>query len=168
MPCFPGTTLARIIATSCHRLEICSTIFCLSPRFLHTLCILIGLQHPSDSPPPIHIPRALLKNYSCGTETKIDSPGPSSEYYGWPNIFYSLGLIILYTMDPLALPRALYTVAANYISKLSMINAFGGCSFPTFTLLCPGRTDFGAGFIPCPATIVLSWNKKSFCGIVGP
>ena len=36
MPCFPGTTLARLIAISCIRLDSCSILFCLSPKDLHT------------------------------------------------------------------------------------------------------------------------------------
>ena len=67
MPCFPGTTLDRLIDTSCHRIEICSTILCLSPRALHDLFILIGLQLLSEKCfPPIHIPKAPLKNNHVG------------------------------------------------------------------------------------------------------
>ena len=89
-----------------------------------------------------------MKNSSCGPETAIDGPGPSNEYTGWPNIVDDIGLMNIYTMDPLALPRDLSTVVANDVSKLSMLNASGGGSFPTFSFLFPGRTTFGAGFTP--------------------
>ena len=48
MPCFTGTTIASIIDDSCLRLDSCSTLCCLSSREVHTLWILIGLQHPSE------------------------------------------------------------------------------------------------------------------------
>ena len=108
--------------------------------------------------PPIHKAKALLKNSSCGPDTEIDGPGSSSKYTGCPNIFDALSLMKLSTMDPLVFPRDLSTVVANDVSKLSMINASGGVSFPTFYFLCPERKTFCAGFIPGPATIVLSWG----------
>ena len=62
MPFFKATTLSRIISNSCHVIYSCSTLFCLGPKALHTLCILIGLQHLSEKLfPPIHIPKSLLK-----------------------------------------------------------------------------------------------------------
>ena len=74
--CFPGTILARLIATSFLRLDKYYTIFFLSPRALHILCILIGMQHPSEKCfLPTHIPKAPLKNSSCRSETEIDGPG---------------------------------------------------------------------------------------------
>ena len=105
MPFFPGTTLAHLIATSYCRLEIRSTIICFNPKALHTLCILIGLQHPSEICfPSIHIPNALLKNSSCGPGTSINGPRPSRKYAGWKNIVDALGFMNLYTMDTLELP----------------------------------------------------------------
>ena len=71
-------------------------------------------------------------------------------------------------MAPLVFPRALYTVMAKYVSKLSTINASRGVYFPTFSLMCPWRKKIGSGFIPGPATIVLSWGFKSFCVIGDP
>ena len=65
-PCFTGTSIDQLIANVCHRLEIYSTLCCLSPRYLHTLWILIGLKLPSEFFPPIHIPKALLKNPHVG------------------------------------------------------------------------------------------------------
>ena len=47
MPCFTGTNLARLVATSCYSLYSCSALICLNPKALYTSCILIGLQHPS-------------------------------------------------------------------------------------------------------------------------
>ena len=169
MPCFPGTTIARIIATLCLIIDICSILFCLSPKALYTSCILVGLQQPTETFfPPIHIPNALLKNSSCVPETGIDGPGPSSEYIGCPNIFDVLGLMNLSTTDPLFFPRDLSTLVANDVSKLSMIKVFGGGSFPTFYFLFPGRTNFGAGFIPGLVTIVVYWGFKSSYGIGDP
>ena len=75
----------------------------------------------------------------------------------------------LSTMNPIVFPRALSTVVANYVSKLSIINVSGGGgSFPTFSSLCPGRTNFGAGFFPWTSAIVLYWGFKSFYGRGGP
>ena len=111
---------------------------------------------------PIHIPKALLKNYSCGPDNEIDVPGPSIEYDRWPNIFDALGLINLSTADPLLLPRDLSTVVYNDVSKLSMINKSVEFFLPTSSLLFPRRTNFGADLNPIPTTNVLY-----FCGIGG-
>ena len=56
------------------------------------------------------------------------------------------------------LPQDLSTKVVNDVTKLSNIKAYGGVSFPNFSLLCPGGTSFGSGFIPGPATILLSWG----------
>ena len=137
MPFFLGTTITRLIATSCLSLESCYNLRCLSPIALHTFYILIGLQHPSEKTfPPIHISKSLLKNSLCGPETSIDGPGPSSEYSGWTNHVDALGMIKLSIMDPLALPRDLSNVVANNISKLSMINASGGGVPSQISLFC--------------------------------
>ena len=104
MPCFPGTNFPRLIAISCRRLDSYSILCCLSPKSLHTSCILIGLQQQSETCfPPIHIPNVLVKNSSCGPETAIYGPGPSSEYTGYPNIVDALGLMNLSTMEPIVL-----------------------------------------------------------------
>ena len=70
-------------------------------------------------------------------------------------------------LDPLVLIQTLSNVVANNVSKLSMINDYGVGSFPVFYILCPGRTNFGADFIPGSATIVLTWYFKSFCFFCG-
>ena len=102
---FTGTTLARIIYIPRHRLENCSTLCCLSPKYLHTLCVLIGLYHSIEKYfPPIHILKALLKNSSCGTEIKIDGPVLPREHTGWTTIVDAIGLIKLYNMAPTVLP----------------------------------------------------------------
>ena len=72
----------------------------------------------------------------------------------------------LSTTDPLVFPRALSTVVVNDISKLSTINASGRVSFPTFYLMCPGRTNFGAGFIPVP-TFFLDIGALSLSMVLG-
>ena len=80
MSCFPGTTLACLIATSFRRPDICSTLIRLNPKALHIFCILIGLHHPSEKYfPPIHKAKELLKNSSCGPETAIGGHVPSSD-----------------------------------------------------------------------------------------
>ena len=142
MPCFPGNTLACRISTSFRMLESYSTLCCLSTRALHTLCILIGLLHPSEFFPPIHIPKTLLKNSSCGTEAAIDSPDPSHEYYGWPNIVDALGFMNLSTMDPLALPRSLSTVVSRNVYNLFMINVSGRRLLPNFLFDVPWENKF--------------------------
>ena len=91
-------------------------------------------------PSSIHIPNALLKIYSCGTDTAIDGPIPFSKYSGWDNTVDALGLMNLSAMDPLAFPRSLSTEVANNVSKLSMINADGGGFFAMFYLMFPGST----------------------------
>ena len=74
----------------------------------------------------------------------------------------------LSTMAPLLLPQALSTVVDNDVSKSSMINALGeGGLLPKSSLLLPGKTYFGAGFTPGPATIVLYWDFLSYCGLGG-
>ena len=127
MPCFPGTTLAHIIANSFRRIDSCSTLSYLNPKALHTSFILIGLYHKTEKCyPPIHKEKSLLKHFSCGPYIEMDSPGPSNEYNGWPNIVHALGLMNLSTMALLVLPQALYTVVADNVSKLSMINTSVG------------------------------------------
>ena len=76
-------------------------------------------------------------------------------------------MVNLSTMDPLVFILALTTVAANDVSKVSMIDVSGGVYFQIFFFLCPGRTNFGAVFILGPANIVMSWGFKSFYGIGG-
>ena len=137
--CFPGTALACLLDTSCHRIDSSSNLICINPKDLHTLCTLIGLQHPSETFfPLIHKAKVLLKNSSFGPDTAIDGPGPSSEYTGCPNIVDALVLMNLYTMNPLVFPKSLSTMMANDAYKLSMINASGGVYFPHFSLLYPG------------------------------
>ena len=168
MPCFSGTNLVCLIAALCLRTDRYSTIYCRSPNTLNNLCILVGLQHPTKKCfPSIHIPKALLKNSSCGPETAIDDPGPSIEYAWWPNIAEDLNLENLSMMALLDLSQVLSTVVTNNVSKLFIFYAYGGGSFPTFSLLCPGRTIFGTEFIPGPATIVLSWDFNYFCVLGG-
>ena len=105
MPYFTGITIARLIATSWLRLEICSTIFCLSSKALRTSCKLIGLYIPYEMfLLPIHMPKALLKNSSCEPDTEIYGPGPSKGYNGRPNIFLYIGLKKLFTMSPFEFP----------------------------------------------------------------
>ena len=132
MPSFPGTTIAHLIANSCHRPDSYSTLSCLNHKALHNVCILIGLHQPYEKIMCIHKTKALLRKYSCGSCTAIDGPGPSRKYTGCPNIFHALGLMNLSKMDPLMLPQALSTVMANDVYKLSIINASGRVSFPTF------------------------------------
>ena len=155
IPYFPGTILACLIATSCRRLDICSTLSCLNPKALHTSCILIGLHQPFGKCfLPIHKEKALLRISSRGTGTAIDGPGPPRKHTGCPKFVDDIGLMKLYTMDPLVFPQALYTVVAKDVSTLSTINEFGGVSFPNFSLLYPGRTNFAVGFITVPTTII--------------
>ena len=73
----------------------------------------------------------------------------------------------LSTMALLELPQDLSTVVAKDVSKLSMINTSGGFSLPFFSLMFTGRKTFGAKLTPGPATIVLSWEFMSFCGLGG-
>ena len=101
----PGTTLAPLIDTACYRLGCCYTLLCLSNKTLHTLCILIGMQHPYDKCfSPIHIPKSLLEKSSCGTNTETNCPGPSIEYSGSTTTVETLGLINLSIVYPLELP----------------------------------------------------------------
>ena len=156
IPYFPGTTLAHLVAAYCRRLESCSTLSCLSHKPPHTSCILTGLHHLSERClPPIHLPKSPLKNSLCGPDTAIDGPGPSRKYSGWPNIVHAIGLMNLFKMAPLVFLLSPSTVVANNASKLSMINAYRVFFLPTFSLLCPGRTNFGDGLIPGLANIVL-------------
>ena len=138
MTYFPGTTLACLIATSCHRLDRCPTLFCLSPKATHTLCILIDLQHLHEKLfPPIHIPKELLKNSSCGYDTANNGPNPYIKYSRWKNISDAIGLMYLSTMATPDLPHALSTMVSNNVYELSMIKPFGGVSFPTLSFLLP-------------------------------
>ena len=65
-------------------------------------------------------------------------------------------------MDPFELPLALSTVVTNDIYMLSMINASGGGSCPTFPSLFPRGANVGSVFSPGPTTIVLSLYFTSF------
>ena len=76
MPCLPGRTLAHLIATSVQRVYRCSILLYLSHIALHTTCILIVLQRPSEENTLGHIPKALLKNSSYGSDDDIDGPVP--------------------------------------------------------------------------------------------
>ena len=109
--------------------------------------------------------KAPFQNPSCGPDTKIDGPGQSRKYTGFPNIVDALSLMNLSTMAPLVFPQDLSTVVAKDFSKLTMIDAYAGVSFPTFSLLCPGGTSFSEGFIPGLATICMSLGIKHFYGI---
>ena len=130
------------------------------------MCILIGLQHQSKKYfPPIHIPKSLLENSSCGPNSAIYGSRQPRKYAGRPNIFDALDLMKLYIMDPLDLSRALFTVVANDASNLSMANASWGVYFSPLSLLFPSITNFGAILTPVPTTIVLSWDVMSFYGI---
>ena len=149
MPCFPDTTLARLIATSCHRLDSCYTIICLNPKDIHNSYSLIGLQQPPEKRfPPIHILKSLLKNPSCAPETAIYGHGPSNEYIGWPNIVDDIDFMNLSTMDPLVLPQVLSTMVANNVSKLSTINVSGEGVTSQFSLWCVLGKTIVPGFIP--------------------
>ena len=61
MPCFPGISLARIIAIYIRKLDRCSNLFCLSPRSLNTFCIMIVLQLPTEKNPPIQITKSTVE-----------------------------------------------------------------------------------------------------------
>ena len=119
--CFLGTTLTGIITTLWCRLDICSLYSSLflwtSILFSSLLVFRIHLEKPL-----IHIPKSLLQNSSCETDTEIEGPGSSSKYYRWPKNVEDLGLLDLSTMDPLAFPRSLSTVVNNDVSKFCIIN----------------------------------------------
>ena len=106
------------------------------------------------NPYPLWLPIFLCLvtlSLSVGLEVRsnaLDGPGPSNEYTGWPNIFDALGLMNLYTMAPLVLPRSLSTVVDHDVSKLSMINASGGGFLTSFIVAVPWENIFGAGIIP--------------------
>ena len=150
MPCFPGTTIAHIISTSFHRLENCSTLWCLSPKTLHNFCILIGLQNLTEKCfPPIHIPKALLKNSSCDPEIAIYGPGPYRKYTRWTKLVDAIGLTNISTINPPVFPWALSTLVANDVSKLSMSNTYMGDFLPKFLLDVPWEI-FLRQINPCP------------------
>ena len=100
----------------------------------------------------------------CGPDTAIDGPGPPHKYTGWTNIINTLGLENLSTMDTLASPQDLSIFVANDVSKLSMINEYGEIYFTNFSLILPGRRNFGSGLSPGPATIVQYWFLR--CSVV--
>ena len=144
MPCFPGTTLAHIIANSFRRIDSCSTLSYLNPKALHTSFILIGLYHQTEKCyPPIHKEKSLLKHFSCGPYIEMDSPGPSNEYNGWPNSVDTLGFMNLSTMSPLVLPQDLSNLVANDVYKLSMVNSYWGGSFQFFLFYALGEQILG-------------------------
>ena len=131
----------------------------LNPTAHHTSFILIYIQHPSEKLfPPIHKAKSLLKNSSCGPDTAINGPGPSSEYTGCPNIVDALVLINLSTMAPLVFPRSLSTVVANDVSKFSTIKISGGVSFPTFLFAVPWEKCFWCQLHP--------WTWR-YCYVLG-
>ena len=84
--------------------------------------------------PPIHISKALLENSICGPYTATDGPVQSRKYTECPKIVDALGLMNVSTMNPLVFPRALSTVAAKNVSKLTMTNTSG--VFPSQLYLC--------------------------------
>ena len=126
LPCCPGTTIAHLITNLCRRIDICSTICWLSPRSLRTSFILIDMQLPSENKFTYSHPKITVENSLCWTDTEINGPISSRKYVGWPNIVESISLINLSTMDQFAFPRALSTVVANDVSRLSTINLYGG------------------------------------------
>ena len=69
MPCFLGNIIAYIISNSWCKIDRCYTLFCLSPRYIHTLCILIGLHLPYDFYAyPYHkrnFVKLLMRNWHC-------------------------------------------------------------------------------------------------------
>ena len=70
-------------------------------------------------------------------------------------------------MEPLALPQALHMVVDNHVSKLCMINSFGGFYRPYLLLFYPGNTNVGTILTPIPATVVLSLGFTHLCGLRG-
>ena len=71
-------------------------------------------------------PKTTVGKSSCGPDTAINGTVPSIYYAYWPNIAESLATIKIYTMSLFAFPLALYTVFANEVSGLSIINVSGG------------------------------------------
>ena len=124
MSYYSDTPLTRIIATSCLSLYSCYTIWLLITISLNNLCILIGLQLPSEKQFHLSIPQKdCCKNPHMGLILKLMVLAhPES---GWPNIVGTLGLINLSTIAPFAFPQASSTVVSNYVSRLSIINASG-------------------------------------------
>ena len=168
IPCFTGTTISHHIATSCCILDNCSTLCCLNPKNLYSFCILIGLKHPSEIFPNHPYPESTVEKSSCGPEIAIVVPGPSSEYTEWPNIVDDLGLMNLSIIVPSVFPLALSTMVANDVCMLSTSNTSGGVYLSTFSLLFPGRTNFGDKLVPVSATIIPSWEFTLFCFHGGP
>ena len=167
MPCFPGTTLACLIANYFHRLYRCSTNFCLSPISLHTLCILIGLQLPPDKCfPPIQIPKELLKSSARGTDTTINVPVTPRDYVIWPNIVDDIGFMNLSMMSPLVFPRALSTVVTNNVSKLSIINTSWGV-LSQLSIYCSLGENNWCRLDACPSHYFYVFGIHVFCGIGG-
>ena len=170
LSCFSGTNIACLISSLCIRVHICPNLFWIIHKALHTLCILISLQQqPEKYFPPIHIPKASLKNSSCGPEIAIDGPGTSRKYTGWPKIVDVLGLIKLPTMAPSVLPRALSTAGSNYFSKWSTRNTYRGISLSTFSLLLLGREKIWWQTSPCLCqyhsilelyVVLMNWGYK--------
>ena len=77
-------------------------------------------------------PKITVEKLSYGPDTAINGPGPYIEYSGWLITIEALGLIKLSIMAPFCFHRALSTVVANDVYRLSMINVSGGVSIPTF------------------------------------
>ena len=80
-------------------------------------------------------PERTVEKFFCGPETTIYGSGPSSEYTGCPNVVDALGYMNISTIASLVLLQELYTVVANDVSKLSMINASMEVYLSFFSLL---------------------------------
>ena len=89
-------------------------------------------------------PESTVEKSSCGTDTRIYSPGPSRDYYGCLNIFEVLFLINIFTMYLLALSLALYKRLDNNVFKLYTIDSSRGVSFSNPPQTYPRNTNFGA------------------------
>ena len=151
MPCFTGITISRLISALCLIIYRCYTLCYLSPKAVHTSCILIGLQQPPEKYfPPIYTPKELLKQSSCVPKITINGPCLYIEYMGWPNIVDALGLMNLPTMDPLAFHQASYILVANNVSKLSIINVYGEGFLFNFIFTVPWENIFWCGLNPWP------------------
>ena len=112
--------------------------------------------------PPVNIQKTLTEKSSCGTDADINGPGPYRYYNIYPDIVEDMSLIIIYKMPPLALPWVLYTVVANDVSKLSMINTSGDFTLPTPTICSSGSMKIWCQLKHCPYHYCSIFNLYAF------
>ena len=169
IPCFPYTTLARLISIFLQRLYSSFTLCYNSPTDLQIHCILIGLQHPHDRCfTPMNILKELPKNYECGPDTYISVTGPSIKVCWVYTYLRGSGFEKYLHNVSTCIPTIPVHWFFQWCFQVVHDQQIQGFSLPTYPQSSSRSKNVGVGLTPGPATIDLSLNFKLFYGFGVP